>query len=58
MEYVIIAVILLVAELVYFRIAHGADALAAARCTWGAEGSLGQRPNVPGAMRGGVYRLI
>ena len=28
--------------------AHGADALAAARCAWGAEGSLGQRPNVPG----------
>ena len=28
---------------------HGADALAAARCAWGAEGSMGQRPNVPGA---------
>ncbi len=28
---------------------HGADALAAARCAWGAEGSLGQRPNVPEA---------
>lgn len=28
---------------------HGADALAAAPCTWGAEGSLGQRPNVPEA---------
>lgn len=28
---------------------HGADALAAARCTWGVEGSLGHRPNVPGA---------
>ena len=27
--------------------AHGADALAAARCAWGAGGSLGQRPNVP-----------
>ena len=27
---------------------HGADALAAAPCAWGAEGSLGQRPNVPG----------
>lgn len=31
---------------------HGADALAAARCTWGAEGSLGQRPNVPGVVGG------
>ena len=29
-------------------IAHDADALAAARCACGAEGSLGQRPNVPG----------
>ena len=28
---------------------HGADALAAAPCTWGAEGFLGQRPNVPEA---------
>ena len=31
---------------------HGADALAAARCTWGVEGSLGQRPNVPGVGNG------
>ena len=31
--------------------AHGADALAAARCAWGAGGSLGQRPNVPEAGR-------
>ncbi len=30
-------------------LAHGADALAAARCAWGAGGSLGQRPNVPEA---------
>jgi len=35
--------------------AHGADAFAAARCAWGAEGSLGQRPNVPEA--GERYKL-
>ena len=29
--------------------AHGAAAFAAARCVRGAEGSLGQRPNVPEA---------
>ena len=30
-------------------LAHGADALAAARYAWGAGGSLRQRPNVPEA---------
>jgi len=30
--------------------AYGADALVAARCACGAKGSLGQRPNVPGAV--------
>ena len=28
---------------------HGADAFAAARCAWGAEGSNGHRPFVPAA---------
>ena len=31
--------------------AHGAAAFAAARCVRGAEGSLGQRPNVPEAVK-------
>ena len=38
--------------------AHGAGALAAARCAWGAEGSLGQRPNVPEAGKCIENRII
>jgi len=38
-----------ISERVASSSSFGAAAFAAARPAWGAEGSLGQRPNVPGA---------